>query len=358
MKQTNRLQKQFFQSFFVFESEENSENFVRPENRATEVFLDDSTMVATYENEDRLVEQEEIVRLGSKRGSVLSKSPQSSSSTLSSTNRSMQITRPSKLDLDTCKATESTSAISKVLHEQNAQEPVVYYQNIPIHSLNQKTVETENVLQSLLDAPESIISHKLPPGVVDDNYCFVIDGETIESEAILHDDIHWSHTSRPTQYFYSDDLRNFHRVNCIKAKGKIIAMKILGSQAQMFNALCSNRSTPIHQSRSIDCILPRSISSISGYRRDAVPLVQVYVVTRIYSFWKTCPSFRRIVTLLDRVNENGVENMHFQKRIFVQHIWRNTKQSDKERVKYEFNRDRAKLLRSKNNKGTMKRTVK
>nr|CDQ07300.1 BMA-TWK-2 [Brugia malayi] len=245
-----------------------------------------------------------------------------------------------------------------VIPEVPSEQNVIYYQNIPIHSLHQQTVETENALQNLLNAPESIISHELPPAVVDDNYCFVIDGETIGSEAMLHDDIHWSHTSRPTQYFYSDDLRHFQRVNCIKAKGKIIAVKIIGSKAQTFNSIHSIRSTiPIHQSHSVDSISTRS-SITSAFRHDNIPLVQVYVVTRIYSFWKTCPSFRRIVTLLDKVNETEIKNTHFHKRIFVQHIWRNTKQSDKERVKCEFNRDLARIARSKisNNKKSTKFT--
>ncbi|KAL3993661.1 Ion channel family protein [Acanthocheilonema viteae] len=327
-------------------------SFAKPEIKATEMFLDDSTM-ATYENEDYQVEHEEIF---SNKYEAVSKSSQSSSSTISSTGQSMQIIRPSKLDLDTCESVERISTTSKAPPEQDIQQSVIYYQNIPIHSRHQKTVETENALQNLLDAPECIVSHKLPPAVVDDNYCFVIDGETIGSEAMLHDDIHWSHTSRPTQYFYSDDLRNFHRVNCIKAKGKIIAIKIIGSQAQTFSAVQSSRSTPIHPFRSVDSLPARSISSISGFRRDTISLLQVYVVTRIYSFWKTCPSFRRIVTLFDRVNGN--ENIHFQKRIFVQHIWRNTKQSEKERVKHEFNRDRARLLKSKSNEISTKHAFK
>ncbi|CAG9534005.1 unnamed protein product [Cercopithifilaria johnstoni] len=324
--------------------------FSKPENRATEMSLNDSTM-GTYENEDYPIEHEQVV--SDKYGSF-SKLSQPSSSILSSTGRSTQTIRPSKLDLDTCELVESTNTISKILPEEDVQQPIIYYQNIPIHSLHQKTVEMENVLQNLFNAPESIISHKLPPSVVDNNYCFVIDGETIGSDTILHDDIHWSHTSRRTQYFYSNDLRSFHRVNCIKAKGKIIAVKVIGSQRQIFSTLHSIRTTPIHQSQSINSIPPRSVSSISGFHRDTIPLTQVYVVTQIYSFWKTCPSFRRIVTLLDRVNENDAENNDFQKRIFVQHIWHNAKQRDKERVKHEFNRDPARLLRPETNKTSMK----
>lgn len=45
----------------MFESEKKAENFVRPEKRATEMFLNDSLM-AIHDNEDYLDEHEEIVR--------------------------------------------------------------------------------------------------------------------------------------------------------------------------------------------------------------------------------------------------------------------------------------------------------
>uniref|UniRef100_A0A1I7W3C2 RING-type domain-containing protein n=2 Tax=Loa loa TaxID=7209 RepID=A0A1I7W3C2_LOALO len=290
---------------------ESNKSFAKPENKATETFLSDWTM-AISENEEYLVEHEEIV---SDKERSPSSSSSSSSSTLSTISHSMQIMQPIKLELNIYETMEQANTISEILTEQNIEQTIIYYKNIPIHSIHQKTVETENALQNLLNAPESIISHNLPPVVVDDNYCFVIDGETIGSEAILHDDIHWSHTSRSTQYFYLDNL------------------------PQTFNALHSTRSTPIQQSGTLDLMPARSTSTISGFRHDTIPLVQVYVVTRIYSFWKTYPSFRRIITLLDRVNKNEMDNGHFQKRIFVQYIWRDTKQSDKDRVKDEFNRD-------------------
>ncbi|VDO77513.1 unnamed protein product [Onchocerca flexuosa] len=264
----------------------------------------------------------------------------------------MQTIQPSKLDLDIYESIESVSSTGTIVQpEQNVQQSISCYQDIPIYSQQRKTVETESVLRFLLNVPEFLVSHKLPPTVVDGNYCFVIDRETIGSEAILHEDIHWSHTSRPTQYFYFDDLRNFYRVNCTKAKGKIMAVKISSSQKRAFSLLHSTRSTPMSQSRSLS---RRSISSTSGFRRDLIPLKQVYLVTRIYSFWKTCPSFRRIITLIDRVNDNEMENIQFQKRMFVQYIWRDTKQSEKDRVKYEFNRDCAKGVRF----GTPKKLMK
>uniref|UniRef100_A0A8R1XM95 Potassium channel domain-containing protein n=1 Tax=Onchocerca volvulus TaxID=6282 RepID=A0A8R1XM95_ONCVO len=321
--------------------------FAKPENKATEMSFNDSMMI-TYENEYDLIEHGDVISVKQGSGSV---SSESSSSILPSSSLNMQSIRPSKLDLDICESVESVDNTRTIVKpEQNIQQSILCYQNIPIYSQKRRTVETENVLRFLRDAPEFLVSHKLPPAVVDDNYCFVIDRETIGSEAILHDDIHWSHTSRPTKYFYFDDLRNFYRVNCIKAKGKIMGVKMSRSQKRSFNLLQSTRSTPMHRSHSL---LRRSISSASGLRRDLIPLTQVYVVTRIYSFWKTCPSFRRIVTLIDQVNEGEMENIQFQKRMFVQYIWRDTKQSEKDRVKYEFRRDCAKRSRYETPKKSM-----
>lgn len=200
-----------------------------------------------------------------------------------------------------------------------------------------------------------MLSSKLPPAIVDDNYCFVIDAEKTGVDAIVADNRHWKYTSRPTQYFYSEDLQAFQRVNCIKAKGKIIAAKLTGAQAQTFNAtprasltssLPSAQSTPTHQPRIGSAFAQRrSFSSSTGFRGETVSLAHVYAVTRFYSFWKTCPSFHRIVTTFDRVEESKVMNPKFKKRLFVQYIWRNTKRSEKARVKREFNLNRGKILR-------------
>lgn len=268
----------------------------------------------------------------------------------------MQVMQPSELDLNTLEWGEQNSTASDFPPKQDIQPTISYYQNIPVHSFHRKTVETVNALQNLLNAPESVISNELPPKVVDDNYCFVIDGKAIHLEAILHDDTHWSYTSRLTQYFYSSDLRHFSRVNCVKAKGKIIAVKMIGSKSQGFNASHVTRSVLEQHSRSFHSMTMHSTVSLLDFQHDPIPLMQVYAVTRVYSFWKTCPSFRRIITLVDRVegNELEMDNIHFQKRIFLQHIWRNAKQLDKERVKCEFNQDRAKAAKFKSNKKSTK----
>lgn len=135
---------------------------------------------------------------------------------------------------------------------------------MPVHSVHHDTVQTEAALSNLMAAPNSMLTASIPPVMVEvtrnligverrhfkmlnwkkkhlfssdlssqqeinflqDNYCFVVDGERVRMGDILGDDQWWRHTSRPTKYFYSEDLRQFHRVNCITAKGKVIAAKL------------------------------------------------------------------------------------------------------------------------------------
>ena len=103
---------------------------------------------------------------------------------------------------------------------------------MPVHSVHHDTVQTEAALANLMAAPSSMLTNAIPPIMVEDNYCFVVDGERVRMGDILGDDQWWRHTSRPTKYFYSDDLKQFHRVNCITAKGKVITAK-LATQVNM-----------------------------------------------------------------------------------------------------------------------------
>uniref|UniRef100_A0A8R1I921 Uncharacterized protein n=1 Tax=Caenorhabditis japonica TaxID=281687 RepID=A0A8R1I921_CAEJA len=105
-------------------------------------------------------------------------------------------------------------------------DPVIFHQSMPVHSVHHDTVQTEAALANLMAAPSSMLTNAIPPIMVEDNYCFVVDGERVRMGDILGDDQWWRHTSRPTKYFYSDDLRQFHRVNCITAKGKVITAKL------------------------------------------------------------------------------------------------------------------------------------
>ncbi|PIO77245.1 Ion channel [Teladorsagia circumcincta] len=232
----------------------------------------------------------------------------------------------------------------------STEEPVIYHRDLPVHSVHHDTVQTEAALANLMSAPSSMLTGAIPPTMVEDNYCFVVDGERVRMGDILGDDQWWRHTSRPTKYFYSEDLRQFHRVNCIAVKGKVITAKLATSVLQVqatATGVASSASTPR--------------SSVSGAsarshgRDNKVPLAHVYKVIRFYSFWKTCTSFHRIVTMIDRVTDDRNVNPDFKKRLFVQYLWRNAKAVEKARVQKEFDPRRQRLLRFVTDPTTRKR---
>jgi hypothetical protein len=110
-----------------------------------------------------------------------------------------------------------------------------------------------------------------------------------------------------------------------------------------------------------------------GQRGERVDLSNVYKVVRFYSFWKTCTSFHRIVTLIEkvkpgeqedrgeelllegRVSRSGTPTANFRKRLFVQYLWRNAKSTEKSRVQKEFDPRRQRLLRFVTDTSTRKK---
>uniref|UniRef100_A0A914Z6S0 Potassium channel domain-containing protein n=1 Tax=Panagrolaimus superbus TaxID=310955 RepID=A0A914Z6S0_9BILA len=265
-------------------------------------------------------------------------------------------------------------------------DPVIYHKDMPVHSVHHDTVQTEAALENLMNAPSSMMSESVPPAMVCDNYCFVVDGDKVRMGDIMGDDQWWRHTSRPTKYFYSDDMKKFYRVNVISAKGKIItarlaagstspnaSMTVPHSQSHQnppssTSAMVSTALTMPSTSRSASLLsthpaaasypgttihsaatTPRAsmcVGSTKGHRGEIVPLPNVYKVIRVYSFWKTCTSFHRIVTMIDTVTPDDKNaNSEFNKRLFVQYLWRNAKPYEKARVQKEFDPRRQRLLR-------------
>ncbi|VDM24804.1 unnamed protein product [Toxocara canis] len=221
------------------------------------------------------------------------------------------------------------------------EEPVLYHREFPVHSVHHDTVQTEAALENLMSAPESMLSSIVPPTMVEDNYCFVVDGDKIRMGDIMGDDHWWRHTSRPTKYFYSEDLRKFVKVNCITAKGKVISAKLVASSPSVMSPLHASTASSTPRSS-----LSGASSRNSSARGEKVPLSHVYKVVRFYSFWRTCTSFHRIVTMIDKVNaDDRHSNPGFKKRLFVQYLWRNAKAAEKMRVQKEFDPRRQRLLR-------------
>lgn len=100
-----------------------------------------------------------------------------------------------------------------------------------------------------------------------------------------------------------------------------------GSSDSLHHSVEASHSIPLH----------KSIGSIRHHKPESneVPLEKVYKVTRFYSFWKSCTSFHRIITVIAPLTDTYV-NPEFKRRIFVQYLWRNAKESDKLRVSKEF----------------------
>ncbi|KAI6184476.1 Twk-2 [Aphelenchoides bicaudatus] len=226
------------------------------------------------------------------------------------------------LDLGGFELVDSGGMSAEALLSQ--EDPVIFHRDMPVHSVHHDTVHTEAALENLMNAPESMLSTSVPPVLVADNYCFIVDGDQIKLGDIMGDDQWWRHTSRPTKYFYSEDMKKFFRVNCITAKGKIISAKLANAtpisggaslgvpadQAGPSSSLSPNsalkgtsQSLPATAAVS-SATTPRSSVSVTNktQRGEKVPLEHVYKVIRFYSFWKTCTSFHRIVTMIDRIS--------------------------------------------------------
>ena len=212
--------------------------------------------------------------------------------------------------------------------------PLHIHDDMPVHSVHHDTVHTEAALESLMSAPESALTTDIPPKMVKDNYCFVVDGDTVQVSDITDDDPFWKHTGRPTNYFYSEDLKKFKRVNVLMVRGRIISAKIVSKTNE------PKRKRPLQRTNSPGGGEPEK-QAAPGI--EEVSVEYVYRVTRFYSFWKTCTNFHRIVTLIARADASM--QPHFKKRLFVQYLWRNAKPSEKAMVARDFDPKKQKLLK-------------
>uniref|UniRef100_A0A914DZT8 Potassium channel domain-containing protein n=2 Tax=Acrobeloides nanus TaxID=290746 RepID=A0A914DZT8_9BILA len=261
------------------------------------------------------------------------------------------------------------------------EDPVIFHKDMPVHSVHHDTVQTEAALENLMNAPESMLSHVVPPTMVADNYCFVVDGDRVRMSDVMGDDEWWRHTSRPTKHFYSEDLKKFFKVNVIATKGKIISARIPSggpafsagpstshshsvsasvTSSMMASSASSTLSAPpltgsypgtaLHSAATTPRSSFAARSSISSFagrgpRGEKVNLEHVYKVIRVYSFWRTCTSFHRIVTMIDKVVPDLKDTKEFKKRLFVQYLWRNAKPYEKARVQREFDPRSQRILR-------------
>ncbi|KAI6194006.1 hypothetical protein M3Y96_01079200 [Aphelenchoides besseyi] len=265
------------------------------------------------------------------------------------------------IDLGAYELLDSGMSAEALLSQE---DPVIFHRDMPVHSVHHDTVQTEAALENLMNAPESMLSTTVPPAMVADNYCFICDGDKIKMADLMADDHFWRHTSRPTKYFYSEVM--------IEWFSKIISAKLATTTPMSGGASLgvpadrepgppptltpTSARAPTSSSLPVTAVTssattPRSSmisTTTKAQRGEKMPLEHVYKVIRFYSFWKTCTSFHRIVTMIDRIvpadrNDNVPTN--FKRRLFVQYLWRNAKPSEKARVQKEFDPRRQRLLR-------------
>ncbi|VDD89569.1 unnamed protein product [Enterobius vermicularis] len=243
-----------------------------------------------------------------------------------------------EIDLGAFELVDSNISAEALLSQQ---EPVLFHQNIPVHSIHHDTVQTETALETIMTAPDSMLAGIVPPPMVDDNYCFIVDGRKVPISEIMKDQQWWQHTSRPTKYYYSEDMRTFQRVNCIAAKGRIISAKITSTVP---SGLLSMHSSSTFSSPRSSISLPNARGVPRG---ESVPLYNVYKVIRYYSFWRSCKGFHRIVTVIDRINNDDPNrNPLFKKRYFVQYIWRKVKPIEKAKVRQDYEMRKPRVQKS------------
>lgn len=292
------------------------------------------------------------------------------------------------------------------IHQIQQKAPAILtVAEVPVHSVHSDTVDTGTALETLMAAPDSMLTEKIPPKMVGENYCFAVDGNKVSVPDITADDRFWRHTSRPTKYFYSTDLKSFKNVHVTIVKEKVVSARLkapdnvkpsVATGRSATSATTTAKSGAVStggQRRTVPNDVQRRTGSTATYSRsdsnssvsvdgnqqnnigsktgtkpplrrhhrrrlpksrstdsgdlvapggDDLPFEHIYKVTRFYSFWRTCTNFHRIVTLITP----AVPGFHkdFRKRIFIQFLWRNPRPEEKMRVAREFDPKQQTLL--------------
>lgn len=257
----------------------------------------------------------------------------------------------------------STETEPDELLGKNISQPPLFHESLPVYSVERKAVDSAKALASALGCPDTRLSAEIPQ-MVTDNFCFVLDGNRVRISDITAGDQFWRPTGHASKYYYSEDLKSFHKVQILLVRGVPTCAK-LGKQTPPQRRGSSEISQPPYSPKKESFNLRKSITaesfskqklmsktskkpsfadlrresiaelpSVSHYEDpDEVPLSKVYKVTRYYSFWKTCTGFHRIITVV--APAIGLKSKELKNRIFVQYLWREANDSDKIRISNE-----------------------
>uniref|UniRef100_A0A915PKD6 Uncharacterized protein n=1 Tax=Setaria digitata TaxID=48799 RepID=A0A915PKD6_9BILA len=185
-----------------------------------------------------------------------------------------------------------------------------------IFSIEDVALDTNMTLRSALNCPVEYIN-KEPPILALKNYCFVIDGDLVNVDRIIENSKYWwKQTSSRVRYYLSKEMKTFYEVDALLCRGEL-------------------RCAYMRRGRA---------ASI-----EQIPLDKIFRVARIYSHWKTCISFRRIISDISPVTKGGIEFHGFQRRIFVQYLWRTNKLDEKQRVAREYRASKIPIASARKN---------
>ncbi|CAJ0576556.1 unnamed protein product, partial [Mesorhabditis spiculigera] len=176
-------------------------------------------------------------------------------------------------------------------------------EKIPVFIRNHPPMDGATTLENTLTCPVKYLC-KTNPTMVVDNFCFILDGDAIPVEPLVGDKTFWKETSTTARFFYSESLKTFHQVTLLSWRG-------------------AARGAYIR-------------SKIRGGGLVKVDLDRIFKVTRYFSYWRSCKSFHRIISVVVPLTKEGEGWCGFSSRVFVQYFWRSNKASDKERVLEEY----------------------
>ncbi|XP_003371897.1 TWiK family of potassium channels protein 7 [Trichinella spiralis] len=172
---------------------------------------------------------------------------------------------------------------------------------------------------------------------------FAYDILLCQTSLLTKKDPNWTCHVHPAKFYHSANMKIFERVNAVVSGGKVVAAyptsksrKSFAGSSKFIPSLVLDKSAT---AKSADSRL--SIAK-SAKRVESLSPKDVYKTTRVYSFWKRCPSFHRICTII-QPNDPGAK---IRSHIYVQYIWRDAKEKDKQAVIEEIKRQKLSLMPS------------
>ncbi|VDM24803.1 unnamed protein product [Toxocara canis] len=100
---------------------------------------------------------------------------------------------------------------------------------VPVFATDSRAFDVRSALRNALTCPVKYIS-RLPPTMVSENYCFVVDGDAVSMDAInAGSEQWWKGTGTTIRYYYSEELKKFYQVNALLSRGEVrCAYKVKG----------------------------------------------------------------------------------------------------------------------------------